>query len=74
MRNRLELQRMKDTRIEQLANEKERLDYERAFALKRQAAPSGSAAEPEAAAWAAGAAAANAQIANGAEPEGTELV
>ena len=35
----LELQRIKDARIEQLGNEKERLDYERAFALKRQLTP-----------------------------------
>ena len=33
---RLELQRIKDARIEQLGMEKERLDYERAFALKQQ--------------------------------------
>ena len=32
---RLEVQRIKDARIEQLGMEKERLDYERAFALKR---------------------------------------
>ena len=32
---RIEMQRIRDARIEQLCNEKERLDFERAFAVKR---------------------------------------
>lgn len=37
---RMQLRRIKDVRIEQLGREKERLDFERAFALKQQSSSS----------------------------------
>ena len=44
---RLEVQRIKDARIEQLGMEKERLDYERAFALKQSRTHDGNGEDPE---------------------------